>query len=189
MLFPSPLINPHPWLCHRLEIDLQNHPHRYLLRNLILYPHYLHHHLLQPRLPQRIIQRGVYQNPSVRHRGRFPVMLRATRWWNTPKVCTMWGFITHIFNPNSRVSCTTVMKNIPKVHSYAPSRPSILASHAHCRRAFMMLPTTTRQSLYIAISILTRYRKEETISRGWLYAAKACVSPYLASYPISLRSF
>ena len=46
----------------------------------------------------------------------------------------------------------------------------------------MRFPTTAVQSFSVAITVLPRYNKEDTIVRGCPYAVKSRAASYLASY-------
>ena len=49
--------------CHSLQSEIQSILHRNVLCNHNMYLRGVHHHLLQPRLPHKIIQWGGKQNP------------------------------------------------------------------------------------------------------------------------------
>ena len=78
----------------------------------------------------------------------------------------MWGFSTHVSDPNSSTTCTTALKNIPKTLGLVPSLPRILVSRAYLFYAFLRLTTTAGQFLSATTKIHPRYLKEVTFSSG-----------------------
>ena len=72
---------------------------------------------------------------------------------------------------------------------YSPSLPSIRAKRLQILLAFLMFPTTARQSSSVVVKIRLRYRNYETASIGCLYSLNVRFKFSLVSVSASRRRF
>ena len=109
---------------------------------------------------------GYSQVPSVRSRGISPDILCDTLWWNPPQSRLIWGVITHVYNPNSRMAWTTTIQKLPNFRVYTTSLPNIQARRDQLLLAFKILAMKSSQSSSVAIRRHPRYLKADTVYRG-----------------------
>ena len=82
----------------------------------------------------------------------------------------MWGFNTHISDPNKRTVCTIALNNIPDIRGLETYHPIILAIHAQLFCSFQRFTTTTIQSSPAAVKTRPSYFNKVTVSKVLMWA-------------------
>ena len=101
-----------------------------------------------------------------------PSILRAARWWNPSRDFSIWGFNTHISDPNRSTAGTTDTYNLPTVLLSAVPLPNIFVSRTHLPHALRMFRSNTAQLSSVDNNGRPKYRNIETAVSGVPYAKK-----------------
>ena len=101
----------------------------------------------------------------------------------------MWGVRTQVSDPKNRTALTTASNKVPNAREFDPYLPIILNIRTHLFHALCRLPTTSGQSSFKAIWILSRYLNDITMVSGKPYDLTDLFLPNLYYSSDSWRRF